>query len=96
MIFVRTDLRAKDPSTKKREPRAPSIKQIVEGCLRADLHSKVQLPHLRVRRQAGDQAGTGAVDTVVWIVEVYVVEHVERFKAELRADSLRNRKVLEQ
>ena len=72
------------------------MKQIAEGVLEGDLHSKVQLPHLRVGRQAGDQAGTGAVDTVIWIVEIYVIEDVERFKPELRADSLRDREVLEQ
>ena len=75
---------------------APSIEHTLRRLLESDLHSKVQLPHLGVGRQAGDQSGTIAVDAVIGIVEIHVIEDVERFEPELRAESLRDREVLEQ
>ena len=80
---------------KKRGSRRGSLDwTFAERILEGDLHSEIQLSHRCVWRKAGDQPRTGAVDAVIWIIEIHVIEDVKRFKPELCSNTLRDSEVL--
>ena len=74
----------------------PSKSHLCRTFSERELHSKVQLAHRRIRREACDKSSGAAIHAIVWIIEVDVIEDVERLKTELPVESLGNREILEQ
>jgi hypothetical protein len=74
---------------------APSIEHLPRA-LEGELQSEIQLPHRCVWCEAGDQSRTSTVDAIVWVIEIHMIEHIESFKPELRSETFRDGKVLEE